>query len=122
MKPLYTKILTLNYDAERLSASFKSMLWKWAEANNVNEYNPIELAHLLNEELAFVLCGNYSDISEELQTNTTVREAYVIDELADAVKSVLDDNDSQSGEYWPDVINQCRAAYNKKTKLDKGDY
>lgn len=77
MKPLYTKILTLNYDAECLSASFKNVLRKWAEANNIDQYNPIELAHLLNEELAFMLCGNYSDISEGLQTNTTVREAYL---------------------------------------------
>ena len=122
MKPLYTKILTLNHDAECLSASFKSMLWKWAEANNVNEYNPIELAHLLNEELALMLCGNYCDISEELQTNTTVREAYVIDELADAVKSILDDNDTPYGLDWPDVIRKCKAAYEKKQKLDKGDY
>ena len=122
MKPLYTKILTLNYDAECLSASFKNVLRKWAEANNIDGYNPIELAHLLNEELALMLCGNYCDISEDLQTNTTVREAYVIDELADAVKSVLDDNDSQSGEYWPDVIKQCKAAFEKKLKLDKGDY
>lgn len=122
MKPLYTKILTLNYDAERLSASFKSMLWKWAEANNVNEYNPIELAHLLNEELALMLCGNYCDISEDLQTNTTVREAYVIDELADAVKNVIDDSESLNGKHWPDVIKQCKAAFEKKQKLDKGDY
>lgn len=122
MKPLYTKILTLNYNAECLSASFKSMLKKWAEANNVNEYNPIELAHLLNEELALMLCGNYCDISEELQTNTTVREAYVIDELADAVKSVLDDSESLNGKHWPDILKQCKAAFEKKQKLDKGDY
>lgn len=122
MKPLYTKILTLNYDAMCLSASFKNVLRKWSEANNIDQYNPIELAHLLNEELAFVLCGNYSDISEDLQTNTTVREAYVIDELADAVKNVIDDSESLNGKHWPDVIKQCKAAFEKKQKLDKGDY
>lgn len=122
MKPLYTKILTLNYDAECLSASFKNVLRKWAEANNIDQYNPIELAHLLNEELAFMLCNNYSDISEGLQTNPTVREAYAIDELADAVKSVLDDNDTPYGLEWPDVIKKCKAAFEKKQKLDKGDY
>ncbi len=122
MKPLYTKILTLNYDAEYLAASFKSMLKKWAEANNINEYNPIELAYLLDGELAMMLCGNYCDISEDLQTNATVREAYVIDELADAVKNVIDDSESLNGKHWPDVIKQCKAAFEKKLKLDKGDY
>lgn len=122
MKPLYTKILTLNNDGEALSKSFRDLIREWSEDSKIQQYNPIELAHLLNEELALILCGNYCDVAEDLQTDTTVRGAYVLDELADAVKSILDDNDNQNKMFWPDIIKQCKSAYEKKLKLDNGDY
>lgn len=122
MKPLYTKILTLNNDGETLAKSFRSLINKWAEENEIEQYNPIELSFLLKEELEVILCYYYCDAVEGLQTNPKTREAWVIDELANAVKFVLDDNDSESGMYWPDVIKACKAAYEKKLKLDKGDY
>lgn len=122
MKPLYTKILTLNDDGEALVTSFRNLINKWAGENKIEQYNPIELAHLLNEELALILCYYYCDAAEGLQTDPKTRESWVIDELASAVKFVLDDNDSESGMYWPDVIKACKAAYEKKLKLDKGDY
>ena len=122
MKPLYTKILTHNTDGSALAKSFKNLINEWAEQNNIAQYNPIELSHLLKEELECMLGGIYSDAAEALQTNSTTREAWVMDELANAVKLVLDDNDAESGMHWPDVIAQCKYAYEKKLKLDNGDY
>jgi hypothetical protein len=122
MKALYTKILTLNNDGEALSKSFRDLISEWAEENEIEQYNPIELSHLLKEELECMLGSIYSDAAEALQTNSTTREAWVMDELADAVKLVLDDNDSKSGMHWPDVIAQCKYAYDKKLKLDNHDY
>jgi hypothetical protein len=121
MNRLYTKILTQTEEANQLANSFRNLIKKWLEENNTELYNPIELAHLLNEELDIILCGNFSDIAEELQTNSEVVKDHLIDELSDAVKKVIDDNDSKSGDYWPDVINKCRSAYLKKIKHDMGD-
>jgi hypothetical protein len=96
-------------------------LKKWSEENNTELYNPIELAYLLNEELALILCGNFCDVAEERQTNSEVVKDHLIDELSDAVKKVIDDADSKSGDHWPDVISKCRSAYLKKIKFETGD-
>jgi hypothetical protein len=121
MKSLYTKVLTHTDEAVQLANSFRNLLKKWSEENNTELYNPIELAYLLNEELALILCGNFCDVAEERQTNSEVVKDHLIDELSGAVKKVIDDADSKSGDYWPDVINKCRSAYLKKIKFDMGD-
>jgi hypothetical protein len=121
MKSLYTKVLTHTDEAVQLANSFRNLIKKWSEENNTELYNPIELAYLLNEELALILCGNFCDAAEERQTNSEVVKDHLIDELSDAVKKVIDDNDSKSGGHWPDVINKCRSAYLKKIKHDMGD-
>lgn len=122
MKPLYTKILTLNNDGEALTKSFKSSINKWAEENKIEQYNPIELSFFLKEELDVIICYYYCHVAEGLQTDSEARASWIMDELANAVKLVLDDNNTPNGLHWPDVIERCKSAYEKKLKLDKGDY
>lgn len=67
MKPLYTHSLLLNADANSISNDFRIRLREFIEERQLTQYNPIELQHLLFEELSLSMCMNYSDIAEDLQ-------------------------------------------------------
>jgi len=122
MKALYTKQLYFTEDGNTLSYSFRKAVEEWMENNNASKYNPIELGYVMRNELDHVLCGDFCDKAVELQTDVELSKDVVIEQLSDAVKAVLDDNNSESGHYWPDIIKKCKQAFEAKKSFDERDY
>ena len=59
MKTLFDDKLTLNDDGINLSASFSSLLKIWLVENNVENFNPIEVELIVNNEIQIEMANLY---------------------------------------------------------------